>query len=110
MSGDQDEVGCALGDIDESGGDDGIARIGRIGGWEMGSGGVAKGVGEVGEDEGASVEVAEFAGFFDEALDGGKGDRGIDCFGFDAHEIARLGRTIFYRFTCEDQESGSALS
>jgi hypothetical protein len=40
----------------------------------VGSGSVTDGIGEVGENEGAAVEIAEFAGFLNESLDRSKGD------------------------------------
>jgi hypothetical protein len=63
-----DDVGQSLGDVGEGGGDDAVA---------MGFGGVADGPGEVGEEVGATVEVTEFAGVLDEALDRGEGNDGM---------------------------------
>lgn len=65
---DDDEVGHSLGDFGQGGGND--LEVLAIGG-------LADGPGEVGEEIGAAIEVAEFAGVLDEALDGGEGDGGV---------------------------------
>jgi len=70
MASQEDAVGHSFLQVGAAGGDQGA-----VGGFAL-----DEFLSEVGEDQGCTVEIPEFAGFFDEALDGGEGD-GQVCHG-----------------------------